>query len=166
MTKKTEKILVKIEGVGLNYSEEVSRTVAGKIMDFCLSGDETGLSQPSFENLKKEKTESVRESAPEYIERHAPRRNPDRILTMAGYLKEVISKLSFSPNEIRSLMKDSGESIPANFTRDFKWVIKSGWIGMGDKKKKQYYITNTGLKVLNNGFPDEFVKKSRGRANK
>ncbi|GAH54909.1 unnamed protein product, partial [marine sediment metagenome] len=47
--------------------------------------------------------------------------------------------------------------------RDFRWVIKNGWIAPDTKKKGSYYITTTGLKVLAGEFSNELVKKSQYR---
>ena len=64
-------------------------------------------------------------------------------------------------SEIKSLFRDAGELLPANLTRDFKWVVSSGWIAPDSAKKGSFYITNTGMKVLQGGFPDDLVKKSK-----
>lgn len=167
MAKDNKKIKISVRGLGLVYSGEVDKLTAGRIIDLCLSATANlgAVHSPGFERIINNPG-SISESPAEYIERHAPRRGIDRILTMAGYLKEVVGKVFFTQNEVKGYLKDAGESLPANPTRDFKWLVKSTWVAIGDKKKKQYYITNTGLKVLKDGFPDELIKKSRGKANK
>src|SRR3989344_1371902 len=160
---KNNKIKISIKGLGLVYSGEVDKLTAGKVIDLCLSAANPEMKHASDNGIAENHSNSIKESPAEYIERHAPRRGIDRILTMAGYLKEVVGKISFTQSEVRSHLREAQESLPANLTRDFRWLVKSGWVAIGDKKKKQYYVTNTGLRVLSNGFPDDLIKKSRGK---
>lgn len=159
---KQNKIKITIKGAGLSYEKEIDENIAGQVMALCLSFQDTGT------DLVKSRLESParrlgaqRESAAEYLNRHAPKRNPDKILTLAGFLKESHNKDSFQQGEIKSLFRDAGELMPANLTRDFKWVVSSGWIAPDSNKKGSFYITNTGLRVLQGGFPDDLVKKSK-----
>lgn len=159
---KHNKIKITIKGAGLSYEREIDESTAGQVMALCLSSQESGSDSGKVGlELPVRRLGSQRESAAEYLNRHAPRRNPDKILTLAGFLKESHNKDSFQQGEIKSLFRDAGELIPANLTRDFKWVVSSGWIAPDPAKKGSFYITNTGLKVLQGGFPDDLVKKSK-----
>lgn len=159
---KQNKIKITIKGAGLSYEKEIGEDVAGQIMALCLSFQEGDLdSGKAGSGLQVRRSGPQRESAAEYLNRHAPKRNPDKILTLAGFLKESHNKDSFQQGEIKSLFRDAGELMPANLTRDFKWVVSSGWIAPDPTKKGSFYITNTGLKVLQGGFPDDLVKKSK-----
>ncbi len=155
-------IRITIKGAGLSYAKNIDQDVAGQIMALCLSSQDIGA-----DSIKRRLTTlgsrpgSQRESAAEYLNRHAPKRNPDKILALAGFLRAAHNKDSFQPSEIKGLFRDAGELTPANFRRDFKWVVSSGWIAEDQAKRGIYYITNTGLKVLEGGFPAELVKKSR-----
>jgi len=75
-------------------------------MALCLSFQE-GVAPKSVSRLTTAQRNSgaERESAAEYLNRHAPKRNPDKILTLAGYLKEFHNKDTFQQGEIK-------ESIP------------------------------------------------------
>ncbi len=157
---KQDRIRITIKGLGLSYQKDIGQQVAGQIMALCLSDQESS-SSAAQGALRGPRSGSQKESAAEYLNRNAPKRNPDKILTLAGFLKESHNKDAFQPSEIKGLFRDAGEVLPANFTRDFKWVVKIGWIAPDPAKKGSYYITNTGLKVLQGGFPDDLVKKSR-----
>ncbi len=161
---KAKKIKVTIKGAGLSYEGGVDETTAGQIMALCLSSQE-GVNHKNITlpAINTRHTGAQRESAAEYMNRHAPKRNPDKILTLAGFLKEFHNKESFQQGEIKSLFRDAGEIIPANLTRDFKWVISNGWIAPDPIKKGSFYITNTGMKVLQGGFPDDLVKRTKGK---
>lgn len=159
---KQEKIKITIRGEGLTYEKVVDKNTAGQIIALCLSAEDeahsnTKTDRPVFIGL----AGSQRESATEYLNRHVPKRNPDKILALAGFLKEFHNKDSFQQGEIKSLFRDAGEIIPANLTRDFKWTVSNGWIAQDSSKKGSFYITNTGMKVLQGGFPKDMVKKSK-----
>lgn len=159
---KHRRIRITMKGAGLSYQKDIDESTAGQIMALCLSSRETAIgSEKGIAKFPRAVHSSQLESAAEFLNRHAPKRNPDKILTLAGFLKDSNNKTSFQGGEIKSLFRDAGELMPANFTRDFKWVVNSGWIAPDPSKKGSYYITNTGLKVLEGGFPDEFVKKTK-----
>lgn len=161
---KSAKIKITLNGTGLAYKSEVDETIAGQILALCLSqktgATPKGITLPTGE---RKQPGTQRESAAEYLNRHAPTRNPDKILTLAGFLKESHNKDTFEQGEIKSLFRDAGELIPANLNRDFKWVVSNGWIAPDPTKKGSFYITNTGFKVLHSGFPDELVKRTKGK---
>ncbi len=159
------KIKITIKGSGLSYEKEIDENTAGQIMALCLSPQEVvGASGNIRSALPMRHSGSQKESAAEYLTRHAPKRMPDKILTLAGFLKESHNKDLFQPAEIKPLFRDAGELMPANFTRDFNWAVASGWIAADPVKKDSYYVTNTGLKVLRGDFPDDLVKKSKNKA--
>jgi len=161
---KQAKIRISLKGAGLSYEGSIDDALAGQIMTLCLSSQDPGSPQISrTPHAPLRPSAAQRESGAEYLNRHAPKRNPDKILTLAGFLKEHHSKDAFAPGEIKSLFRDAGEMLPGNFGRDFKWVVNNGWIAPDSSKKGSYYITNTGLKVLNGGFPEDLVKKTKGK---
>lgn len=160
---KKEKIKLSIIGNGISFEREIDQSLAGQIMAFCLSGGQVNSAQPSIVSVISNKIE--KESVVEYCDRFSPKRNPDKILVFAGYIREMEDKDSFNSGEIKRLFRDAGEVLPANFTRDFKWVIKNGWFTPDSVKKGNFFITKTGLKVLSDGFPKELIEKTKNRGN-
>lgn len=158
------KIKIVLTGAGLSYESQIDEVLAGHIMALCLAPQDGAGSKPAgLPNAVQKATGSQQESAAEYLNRHAPKRNPDKILTLAGFIKDIHNKDAFEQGEIKSLFRDAGELIPANLNRDFKWVVSNGWIAPDPKKKGSFYVTNTGSKVLHGGFPDELVKRTKGK---
>lgn len=157
MKEKLEGIKLTLKGGGLSYEKEVNVEVASRIMTLCLSPTKENLIQPEDVSSRS----LIKESPAEYLNRLSPRRNPDKILTFCGYLKEVSGKDSSHPSEIKRLFRDAGEILPANFSRDFDWVVSNGWVASDPNKKDNFYITNTGIKVLKEGFSNEVIKKSK-----
>ncbi len=157
-------ITLTLKGTGLSYEKEIDENTAAQIMALCLTLHESRLNTektgqlPSFQRIL---SSSQSESAAEYLNRYAPRRNPDKILALAGFLKMHHNKESFEQGEIKSLFRDAGELTPANLTRDFKATVAKGWIAPEPNKKGSFYITNTGIKALEGGFPEESVVKRK-----
>ena len=160
---KEEKIKLSIKGSDLSFEREIDQSLAGQIMAFCLSNNSSPVLQANIEKVESEKIE--KDSVVEYYDRYFPKRNPDKILVFAGYIREIEERDSFNSGEIKRLFRDAGEVLPANFTRDFKWVIKNGWFAHDSVKKGNFFITKTGLKVLSNGFPKDLVEKTKNRGN-
>src|SRR5690606_38433132 len=86
------------------------------------------------------------------------KRNPDKILAIAAFLREATGAEDFSADEIKAYFPKAGEKVPANYNRDFKWVISSGWMAENHQQPDRFYITNTGRRALSEKFPKEFVK--------
>lgn len=162
---KEQKIKISLEGHGISFKKEISESLAGQIMSLCLSANEVEMPVNYVDEIKTVGAKRLKESAAEYMLRHTAKRNPDKILILAGFLRDSHNKNSFHPNEIKNLFRDAGEIIPANFTRDFNWVVSSGWLAPEPDKKGDFYITNTGSKVLSDGFPEDLVKKTKNKAN-
>lgn len=167
---KEKKVTISIEGAGLKYKGEVQLALAGQILNLCLNSQDLPIQ--SAEEVQDIPTKiNKKESAAEYINRFIAKRNPDKILALAGFLRDSYEKELFHPNEIKVLFREAGEPLPANFGRDFRWAVIAGWIAQDSTKKDLYYITNTGIRVLKEGFPEELVKKTKnkmpyGRKNK
>jgi hypothetical protein len=117
--KKPDLITLIIKGTELSYKKEIDKTTAGKILAICLASD--GKLEPngnSGQVLEIDKPSG--ESLVEFLNRHAPKRNPDKILTLAGYLKQERGRSSFTFEEVKRLFRDAGEIFPGNFSRDSK----------------------------------------------
>ena len=159
---KSNKVKITLEGPGLSYNREIDEDVAGQILSLCLTPQRQDVnSNKSAPKTVPQAIGNQVESAAEYMTNHDPKRNPDKILSLAGFLSESRGKNSFQKGEIKSLFRDAGEILPANFTRDFKWTISNGWIGPDTAKKGNYFVTNTGWKVLRASFPEESIKETK-----
>lgn len=157
-----EKIILLIEGQNIKYQKEITEALAVRIMQICSTKE---LFQKSEINSEEEsyslEADYGRPQSPaEYLNKYGPQRNPDKILAFASFLEEIRNQNRFSPNEIKKLFVDAGEVVPANFTRDFKWVITSSWVANDPSKKGIYYVTSTGKRVIKEGFPKELIKKT------
>jgi hypothetical protein len=161
-----EKIItIKIEGDGITFEDKISKTLVPQIISLCISEQQRKNNNP-FDNLfwtgaSNSLPKNTRESVVEYIQRQNTKSNFEKILSFAGYIKDVQGREVFYPNEVKSLFRDAREILPANFTRDFNTVIGNGWIHKDTENPDGYYITQTGQKALGSGFSDISTKKTK-----
>jgi len=101
----------------------------------------------------------------EYLSDVGAKRNPDKITAIAAYLKQHRGIDRFSKEDLKSEFPNAGESVPANFPRDFNWTVGVKWIAVdASAGKNQHYITGTGLKAVEDSFSAEVQKASRQAA--
>jgi len=158
--KKNGKIVIIIKGSNLSYKKEVDETTASRILSLCLGSEGDENIRAAHREISVPKDTRTQESIVEYLNRYAPNRNPDKILTLACYLKEVRRKDAFTPEEIRVLFREASEILPGNYSRDFWWTVKNGWIAHDPSRKGAFYVTNSGLNILKTGFPKDLIKKT------
>lgn len=166
---KAKQVKITVLGAGLSYKGEVDVSVAGQIISWCLSESHSDPHPASTEvglepAASRPRASSSRESASEYFNRYAPKRNPDKILALACYLRDVRNQDSFTAKDIKVLFRDVGELFPGNFKRDFKWAATNGWIGKELGTKDSYYVTTTGTNALQAGFSKEVLDKTKIKA--
>lgn len=154
---KNKNIIISIQGGGLSYNGEIDQDIAARIVSLCLSKEKHGGPDVNGDDSYG--------SIAEYFDQVNPRRNPDKILTIASYLSKKGQRL-FVPQDIKPLFSKAGEPVPGNFGRDFRWVQSVKWIAEDDNEKGQFYITKKGFEVLKKGFPKELIKETRGKAHK
>jgi hypothetical protein len=164
---KAKRAKVTVLGAGLSYKGEVDVSVAGQIIAWCLSEDRVDTQGPLVATAIESgpalmHSVDLNESSSEYFNRYAPKRNPDKILTLASFLKNVRGQNNFTTKDIKSLFRDVGEILPANFKRDFGWASKkNGWLGKEPGEKDTYYVTNTGTQALEAGFSKAVLNKTK-----
>ena len=158
MAKHTE-IKLTIEGRSLSYRCNIDKNTASKIASICMS---PGTNEPySMDSGNPSKT------AREYLLSYKPNSNQSKILVLANFLREVRKVDAFQQAQISKLFRDAREQHLANLSREFARLMQKGWIANDVKKsrasskKPMYFITNTGLEVLNNRFAKVAVPKSK-----
>ncbi len=154
-----EKIIkVEIEGDEITYKTKVSPEVAVALIHICVK-DQGNSNIPISSTIL---PNSMKESLAEYVNSKSPQRNPDKILAIAGHLRNT-GRENFSPEDIRPYFPKIGEPVPANFGRDFRWATIIGWIAEDPSEPNQFYITSSGIKVLDSNFAKEVIKNTTKR---
>lgn len=104
----------------------------------------------------------------EYLDEVEAKRNPDKIVALASWLKIYQERETFTTDEIKDLFDRSGEVMPKNFSRDFKWAQQVRWI-TETRERDVYRLTKRGQEAINERFSPEIIKASRqpaGRRNR
>lgn len=176
MSEATQAYKLTLEGDGISVSKSVSEDQARRILNI-LMGPLSTLS-PSIERdqgykIRESYREDVRNattvstqalSLREYLDEVGVKRNPDKILAMAAYMMDASGVEDFSPDEVKDCFPKAAEKVPANYGRDFRWVISSGWAAENHQNQGRFYITKTGRKALAEKFPKELAKPQPGYA--
>ncbi len=161
-------VTIKLQGEGITFEDKISKELVPQIITLCMSAQkkiENPFAAFSFEAAAPVK-KGIRVSVVEYMQRRNARSNFEKILSFAGYIKDIQERDVFYGNEIKSLFRDAREILPSNFTRDFNTVISNGWIHKDTENPDGYYITQTGLKALESGFSEGVQKKTKVQSRK
>lgn len=96
-------------------------------------------------------------SVGEFVADVGAKRNPDKIVAMAAYLKQQ-GKEQFTADDIKPMFQSAGEPSPANFARDWRWAQSAKWIAPTHADQKAFYLTTSGETAVSNKFPPEARK--------
>lgn len=99
-------------------------------------------------------------SVREYLSSVEPKRNVDKILAIASYLKVHRGQETFTPDAVKREFRHAGEPVPGNYPRDFRWAVSAGWIASSPEEPGEYYVTNTGHDAVAKKFDQETKKTS------
>ncbi len=162
-----------LEGNGITVCKQIDEDQARRILNI-LMGSSLGFQTTEKQkdqifNKEYQKSEShiislfpQELSLREYLDEVGAQRNPDKILAIASYILESSSSENFSADEIKNYFPKAAEKIPANYTRDFRWVIANGWIAEHHQNTGYFYITAKGRQALAGKFPKELSKPQPG----
>jgi len=91
-----------------------------------------------------------------FLRESGAQRNPDKIVAIGAFLRDHLGWESFSRNDVRSQLRNSGSRVPRNLTRDIKWAISIGWIEEVPNNRGWYVVTGAGQEALDGRFSSEF----------
>ena len=160
-----------LSGEGLKIDRQVDQPTALAIVNLVLGGAAQPLAAVSAHRAPSDGKEvgSTTDaggqegggtlSVGEFIDQVSARRNPDKIAAMGAYLKDR-GVSEFTPEEIKPMFQEAGESTPANFSRDWRLAIGAKWIAPAGGSNKTFYITNTGLKAVKANFSADVRKQA------
>jgi hypothetical protein len=137
-----------LHGPGVEVDQQVDRAAALAILRVAL-GDPDVKSDPGESKAGAECAGKRRPrlSLREYVDAVDARSNPEKITAFGAYLRDQQEKDDFSRDDIKGCFRSAGESLPANFPRDFNAAIQNGWISEDHEKSGRYYVTRKGDEV-------------------
>ena len=151
---KEKQTKIQIKGPRISYSNTISPELAGVLISACEKDKGNNVITPTNSPIIQ------KESVAEYVHSKGPKRNPDKMLAIAGYLVKD-GRETFSPEDIRQSFPKIGEPLPSNFGRDFRWVAANGWFAEHVNEPNQFYVTNTGNRVLDSNFSKEVIENTK-----
>jgi hypothetical protein len=153
-----EQTRIIIDGPGIKIERELTPSQLMAVLSAVLGAGKVTVSESSRGHQNSLQNNDL--SLTEFFRSSNPKRNPDKIVTIAFYMQTKMGKQSFSIDELRPQFRSVGEPSPANFYRDFKWSIKNGWISEVHGQPGQYYVTRTGEDAVAAKFDDEVKKET------
>jgi hypothetical protein len=158
---------VSIKGVGVTIEKSVPARVARQMIN-AIMGDAAPYEPVSSQEMPVARNPLGTGYAPaagghktslrEFLDESRASRNPDKITAIAQYIFVHEGADLFTRNDIKGRFRTAGEAAPANFTRDFTWAVKNGWVAEDAKSSGSFYVTKKGGAAIKNKFSDEIKK--------
>jgi hypothetical protein len=164
---KGETYSLTLTGGGLSVNREIDEATAFQIVAVVMGG--ATLPRVSSAGSGGARVDAPLSGAPvagrlslrEHMDEFEPKRNPDKILTIAAYLADTRGLDTFTPDEVKKEFRTASEPVPANYARDWNWAVANGWIAKADGEPGEYYITQRGREALTQKFSDEVKKATK-----
>ncbi len=158
--KTKDKVAITLKGAGITFGSKISPLTAANVLKICMAAEQENIGSIMPQTLITEAPIGEQKiSLGEFVHKHEPTTYPEKVLTIAAYLKEFKNKESFSPEDIRPLFRTIGDVPPANFGRDFRIALGNSWIAPDDRDPNTFYVTSLGVKALSSNFSGESIKK-------
>ena len=152
---------VSIKGNGVVVEKSVPAEVARRVINALMAGafsEGASMSGSAATQRARQALRHAGSRCENFLKNRSARRNPDKIITIAEFVRQFEDKELFTREDIRGRFRLAGEAAPANFPRDFTWAVKNGWIAEDAKSPNSFYVTQTGRNAIANRFSSE-VKK-------
>jgi len=91
----------------------------------------------------------------EFLREKGPTTAMDSILAIAVYQERFIGAESFSANDLLCLIKKAKQKKPKNINDLINKNVLKGYFeedNVGEDKKKRWYVTNSGMDLVDNNF--------------
>ena len=157
-----------LKGDGMAVEREIDEATALEVVALLMSGGGTipvSESRGIKHQIPRARSRG-KQGLREYMDSVEAKRNPDKILAIANYATGETEKNTVTRADVRARFKDAAEPVPGNYGRDFRWVVKNGWLAADDSDKNEFHVTDTGHEALNQKFSPEIKKRtgvSKGR---
>ena len=162
-------IKITIRGDGINVERDVNEGVAREVLLLVLGGRGSAGREGAADGQRlgergeglAEKPLGGRTSLRDFLTAHGPKRNPEKIATIAEYLKTYESKPTVTKQSLAKAYEEAAEPVPGNLSRDITWTVKIGWLADKQGASDTYYITSSGSQAVRSKFPPELRKKTK-----
>jgi hypothetical protein len=90
-------------------------------------------------------------------------RYPAKITAIGHFLQVRNGVETFTKDQVKAQFRPAGETLPANFHRDFNDAISKRWVAVSPDDKDQYFVTNTGRAAMEAKFEKPAQKSAPRR---
>jgi hypothetical protein len=146
-----EDFALKLVGDGISIEKKVNRQVAMAVVAAVLGGGAAAAPTERLEVDDRPRTKPAL-SPREFLTESRASNNAEQITALGYYICHREAKEDFSKGDIREGFRRVHEVIPKNIPRDVGTAIKSGWIHEAPGKAGRYYVTNTGMQLVESKF--------------
>jgi hypothetical protein len=144
---------ITIAGPGMHFAREISDEQVLSILRLLLGGEQSGYAPEEHRsNLGSRMGLPRRQAISEFYRSVAPKRYPEKLVTIAAHLQQTLGRDNFTPDDLRAQFRQVNETPPANLPRDFKAAMGAGWIAEDPAAPGRFYVTQTGLDAVASGF--------------
>ena len=140
---------IRVSGPGVSFEGDVPQSVAGKILLMAMTG-QAGQAAPDLPAQVRSFNRGL--SLREFLNDRQARRVPEKIATIAYFLREFKNQETFSREDVVRAFEEAREPTPANIWRDLSASVQLGWITPKSGEKDRYYVTGTGGDAVEKGF--------------
>ncbi|RLF02755.1 MAG: hypothetical protein DRK00_09620 [Thermoprotei archaeon] len=164
LEEKLKALAKKAEEIANTVSNEYRIEVFARTYGFLLRLHEDELAKIRREaeviSVAREISEIKELSLPEFLGQIELKNNPERMTAIAYYMRIVEGLEEFTLKDLLERWREAALKMPGNPRRDLREAIRRGWISP-TSDKKQYYITRTGIKFIENKLKP--VESSEGK---
>lgn len=144
---------LKLVGDGISIDKKVNKQIAMAIVSAVLGagvvpGSVSGEREGTDDQPPAKRSLSTREFLNECLASN----NAEQITALGYYLCHHEAHESFSNVQIRDALQRARAVIPKNLSRDASIAVEKGWIHQTPGKSGRYYVTNTGMHLVESRF--------------
>ena len=156
MTNSEPGYALSLKGEGIEVEREIDQTMALEILSIVMGG--AGSKQMQSPLPRVESSRRRGQSLREFLNEVEAKRNVDKIVAIASYLETERGYETFSADQVKKEFKTAREPAPANYPRDFKWAVATGWLAPTPEDPDEFYVTESGRKAIEGKFSSEIKK--------
>jgi hypothetical protein len=135
------------------FNREISDEQVLSMLRLLLGGEQSGyVPEGHRSNLESPMGLPRRQAISQFYRSVAPKRYPEKLVTIAAYLQQTLTRHYFTPEDLRAQFRQVNEMPPANLPRDFKAAMGAGWIAEDPEAPNQFFVTQSGLDAVASGF--------------
>jgi hypothetical protein len=150
-----------LKGKGISVEEDVDRATALQVVTLLMGGAAPMPNPHAGASGTAGGSHGPGNPAPsprEKLDAAKANRWPDKIAVMGAHIQDS-GQATFTREAVKTQLAAAGEGKPGNYTRDFNWTVKNGWIAPTPGSTKDFYITQKGRGAIAQEFSQE-VKKA------